>query len=70
MFTRVVTTALAVLSLSSILLVVSEEEVSANLLVSKVILNKYLVQDKDLTVEYNIYNVGDGCVRFNVVVML
>ena len=43
-------------------LVYSDEDVSANLLVSKVVLNKYLVQGKHLTIEYNIYNVGDGYV--------
>jgi len=36
-----------------------EEETGANLLVSKNVLNKYLVQGKDLTVEYNLYNIGD-----------
>lgn len=51
-------TILAVIAIAA--LVSSEEDVTANLLVSKVILNKYLVQGKDLTIEYNIYNVGDG----------
>jgi len=40
--------------------IAAEDEATANLLVSKVVLNKYLVQGKDLTIEYNIYNVGDG----------
>ncbi|KAF6018980.1 SSR2 [Bugula neritina] len=40
--------------------ITAQDDVSANLLVSKTILNKYVVQHKDITVEYNIYNVGDG----------
>jgi len=35
-----------------------EEESDARLLVSKNILNQYLVENKDLTVEYKIFNMG------------
>ncbi|KAK7009612.1 translocon-associated protein subunit beta, partial [Biomphalaria glabrata] len=42
-----------------------EEETEARLLASKNVLNQYLVEGKDLTVEYKIYNVGSK-VAFNV----
>ncbi|KAJ8304050.1 hypothetical protein KUTeg_017633 [Tegillarca granosa] len=43
----------------------AEEENVARLLASKNILNQYLVEGKDLTVEYKIYNIG-GSSAFDV----
>ena len=31
-----------------------------HVLVSKVILNEYTVEGKDLTIEYSLYNIGEG----------
>lgn len=53
-----------ILSTVTILLLASfngylaDDEGEARLLASKNILNQYLVEDKDLTVEYRIYNIG------------
>lgn len=46
--------------LAAVNVCLSDEETSARLLVSKQILNKYLVEKSDLLVRYTIYNVGNG----------
>lgn len=46
--------------LAAVSVCLSDEETSARLLVSKQILNKYLVEKSDLLVRYTIFNVGNG----------
>jgi len=47
-----------VLLMASVSLTLAADSENARLLASKNLLNQYLVQDKDLTVQYDIYNVG------------
>lgn len=51
-------TVVVVLLLGAFVPSLGEEESDARLLVAKSVLNQYLVEGKDLTVEYKIYNVG------------
>ena len=57
---------LCVLLLSLACLVSSADDENARLLASKNILNEILVEGRDLTVEYTIYNVGGryACMHF------
>ena len=57
------TACLAVL-LGLVCFVASAGNENARLLASKTILNNFLVEGKDLTVEYNIYNVGGRFVNY------
>jgi len=51
-------TVLAVLLVAGFHGNLADDEGEARLLASKNILNQYLVEDKDLTVEYKIFNIG------------
>lgn len=50
--------AAVIVSLGLFLGTLGEEESQARLLIHKRILNKYLVESRDIVVDYNIYNVG------------
>ena len=51
---KVLLTAVALLWLHS------SQAAGPHLLISKVILNEYTVQGKDLTIRYSLYNIGEG----------
>lgn len=51
-------TLVTILVLGLACFVSSADDESARLLASKTILNEMLVEGKDLTVEYNIFNIG------------
>lgn len=54
-----------VLTLGCLIPSFAEEDSEPKVLASKNILNHYLVEGKDLTVEYRIYNVGSRYVKKN-----
>ena len=47
--------------------VLGADNENAHLLASKSILNQYLVEEKDLTVEYDIYNIGGRLAKTGIV---
>ena len=51
---------LILLILAALCTAYAQDETHARLLVSKLILNRYLVQNQDIVVEYTIYNIGTG----------
>ena len=58
------TTGCVAVLLALVCFVASAGNEDARLLASKTILNNFLVEGKDLTVEYNLYNVGGRLVTF------
>lgn len=51
---------LCVVIFVTIFSVFAEDENRARILASKHVLNKYMVEKKDLTLHYNLYNVGES----------
>lgn len=58
MLTLLLSSQMRLLAFVVVLFAVTQAEEGARLLASKSLLNRYAVEGRDLTLQYNIYNVG------------